>query len=141
MISNLSTRIARLEAAQAPPVALETTFSPALRLLRLLLAAHLGDLRSGEPVAAGEARALGYGTAAEMNAAMVTARTAIIGWGSKHNMVMMEMLDQRGGGSSVGMAANRTAIAALLAGLPGTFADHPDADPDQIDAATEWVSL
>ena len=141
MISNLSTRIARLEAAQAPPIALETSFSPALRLLRLLLAVHLGDLRVGEPVAAGEARALGYGTAAEMNAAMMTTGAAVIGWGSKHNTVVMEMLAQRGGGPGADMAANRIAIDALLAGLPETFAEHPDADPDQIDAATEWVSL
>ena len=141
MTLNLLTRLARLEAAQAAPVALETSFSPSLRLLRLLLAVYLGGLRPGEDVAAGEARALGYRTAAEMHAAMVVERTAMIGWGTSHNVVVMRMLAPFGGGSTGGMSVNREAITALMTTLPEVFADHPDADPEQIGAAAEWVSL
>ena len=141
MTSNLLTRLARLETTQIAPVALETSFSPALRLLRLLLAVYLGDLRPGEDVAAGEARALGYGTAGEMYAAMIAERTAVIGWGSSHNAAVIRMLAPFGGGSTGGMSVNREAITALMTTLPEAFADHSDADPKQIGAATEWVSL
>ena len=141
MIPNLLTRLARLEAAQAAPVSLETSFSPALRLLRLLLAVYLGDLRPGEDVAAGEARALGYRGAAEMHTAMVAERTAVIGWGTAHNAAVMRMLAPFGGGSTGGMSVSRETITALLTTLPAAFADHPDVDPEQIGAATEWVSL
>lgn len=138
---DLRGRLARLESAQAAPIALETSFSPALRLLRLLLAVYLGGLRSGEDVAAGEARALGYRTAAEMHAAMVAERTAVIGWGSAHYVAVMRMLAPFGGGSAGGMSVNGDALRSLLSTLPEVFMGHPDADPDQIDAATEWVSL
>ena len=141
MTPNLLTRLARLEAAQAAPVSLETSFSPALRLLRLLLAIYLGGLRPGEDVAAGEARALGFRTAYEMHAAMVAERTAVIGWGSSHNAAVMRMLAPFGGGSARGMSANHEAITALMTTLPEIFANHPDADPEQIGAAVEWVSL
>lgn len=141
MTPNLLTRLARLEAAQAAPVTLETSFSPALRLLRLLLAVYLGDLRAGEDVAAGEARALGYRTAAEMHAAMIMERTAVIDWGSSHNAAVMRMLVPFGGGSTRGMSVNHEAITALMTTLPEGFTDHPDADPEQIGAAAEWVSL
>lgn len=141
MTPNLLTRLARLEAAQTAPVSLETSFSPALRLLRLLLAVYLGGLRPGEDVAVGEARALGYQTAAEMHAAMVAARTAVMGWGSTHNEAVMRMLAPFGGGSTGSMSVNHEAITALLTTLPETFTDHPDADPEQISAAVEWVSL
>lgn len=141
MTPNLLIRLVRLEAAQAAPVALETSFSPALRLLRLLLAVYLGGLRPGEDVAAGEARALGYRTAAEMHAAMVAERTAVIGWGSAHYAAVMQMLAPFGGGSAGGMSVNREAITALMTTLPEAFVDHPDADPEQISAAAEWVSL
>lgn len=141
MTPNLLTRLARLEAAQVAPVSLETSFSPALRLLRLLLAVYLGGLRPGEDVAAGEARALGFQTAPEMHAAMVAERTAVIGWGTAHNAAVIRMLAPFGGGSTGGMSVNREAITALMTTLPTAFADHPDADPDQIGAASEWVSL
>lgn len=141
MSPNLLIRLARLEAVQAAPVALETSFTPALRMLRLLLAVYLGSLGPGEDVAAGEARALGYRTAAEMHAAMVAARTAVIGWGSTHNEAVLRMLAPFGGGSAGGMSVNGDALRSLLSTLPEVFTDHPDADPDQIDAATEWVSL
>jgi len=141
MTSNLLTRLARLEAAQAAPVSLETSFSPALRLLRLLLAVYLGDLHPGEDVAAGEARALGFRTAAEMHAAMIAKRTAVIGWGSSHNAAVLRMLAPFGRGSTGGMSVNREAITALMTTLPEAFADHPEADPEQVDAAIEWVSL
>lgn len=141
MTPNLLTRLARLEAAQVAPVLLETSFSPALRLLRLLLAVYLGGLRLGEDVAAGEARALGYRAAAEMHAVMVAERTAVIGWGSSHNAAVMRMLAPFGGGSTGGMSSNREAMTALMTTLPEIFADHPDADPEQISAAAEWVSL
>ncbi|MCJ2121047.1 hypothetical protein [Methylobacterium sp. J-077] len=141
MTANLLTRLARLEATQTAPVALETSFSPALRLVRLLLAVYLGDLRPGEDVAAGEARALGFRTAGVMHAAMVAERTAVIGWGSQHNSAVMRMLTPFGGGSASEMLANHEALTALLTTLPETFADHRDADPDQVSAAAEWVSL
>ncbi|MGU3663151.1 hypothetical protein ACLBX9_03000 [Methylobacterium sp. A49B] len=141
MTPNLLIRLARLEAAQSAPVALETSFSPALRLLRLLLAVYLGGLRPGEDVAASEARALGYRAAAEMHAAMVAERTAVIGWGTAHTAAVMRMLAPFGGGSTGGMSVNREAITALMTTLPEAFTDHPDADPEQIGAAAEWVSL
>lgn len=136
MTSNLLIRLARLEAAQVAPVALETSFSPALRLLRLLLAVYLGDLQPGEDVAAGEARALGHRTAAEMHAAMIAARTAMIGWGTSHNVAVSRMLAPFGGASD-----SYAALTALVTTLPEAFADHPDADPDQISLAAEWTSL
>jgi len=136
MTPNLLARLNRLEITQAAPVALETSFSPALRLLRLLLAVYLGDLRPGEDIAAGEARALGYQTAAEMHGAMVAARTAVIGWGSLHNEAVVRMLALFGG-----VSASDEAIPALLATLPEAFAYHPHADPNQISVAIEWVSL
>jgi hypothetical protein len=141
MNPRLMDRLARLEAAQAAPVALETSFSPALRLLRLLLAVYLGGLRPGDDVAVGEARALGYRTAAQMHTAMVAERTAVIGWGSSHNAAVLRMLAPFGGGSTGGMSVNREAITALMTTLPEAFAVHPDADPEQISAAAEWVSL
>ena len=141
MTPNLLIRLARLEAAQTAPVALETSFSPALRLLRLLLAVYLGDLRPGEDVAAGQARALGFRATTEMHVAMIAERTAVIGWGTAHNAAVTRMLAPFGGGLTGGMSPNHEALTALLATLPKTFANHPDADPDQIGAATEWVSL
>ena len=141
MIATLNARLRRLEATQAPPTVIETSFTPALRLLRLLLAAHLGALQPGQDVTSGEARALGYDNSAEMRSAMVAEVTAFSGWGSAHNVAMVQMLAKHGGGSTSGMAADRDAIQALLTGLPEAFADHPDADPARLDAATEWVSL
>lgn len=141
MNPNLLIRLAHLEAAQAAPVSLKTSFSPSLRLLRLLLAVYLGDLRPGEDVAAGEARALGYQEAPEMHAAMIAERTAVIGWGTAHNAAVMRMLAPFGGGSNQGISANREAITALMTTLPEAFADHLDVDPEQVGAATEWVSL
>lgn len=44
-------------------------------------------------------------------------------------------------GSGAGIEANRMALDALLDGLPTAFADHPDADPDALRTAAEWVSL
>lgn len=141
MTPNLLTRLARLEAAQAASVSLDTSFSPSLRLLRLLLAVYLGGLRPGEDVAVGEARALGFRATAEMHAAMVAGRTAVIGWGTAHNAAVMRMLAPFGGGSAAGMSVNREAITVLMTTLPEAFADHLDADPEQIGAAAEWVSL
>lgn len=141
MTPNLLIRLARLEAAQAAPVSLETSFSPSLRLLRLLLAVYLGGLRPGEDVAVGEARALGFRATAEMHAAMIAERTAVIGWGTTHNAAVMRMLAPFGGSSSGGMSANHEAITALMTTLPEAFTDHPDADPEQIGAAAEWVGL
>lgn len=140
MTASLLTRLARLEAIQTAPVALETSFSPALRLLRLLLAVYLGGLRPGEDVVAGEARALGYGSAAEMHAAMAANRTSIIGWGSGHNTAVARMLAPLGG-AGADMSANQDALSALLTTLPVAFADHPDASPEHLNAAVEWVSL
>ena len=141
MTASLLTRLARLEATQTTPVALETSFSPALRLLRLLLAAYLGDLRPGEDVVAGEARALGYGSAAEMHSAMIANRTSLIGWDSAHNTAVARMLAPLGGGTASDMPANRDALSALLTTLPVAFADISDANPEHLDAAAEWVSL
>jgi hypothetical protein len=141
LTANLLIRLARLEATQTAPVALETSFTPALRLLRLLLAVYLGDLRPGEDVVAGEARALGYETAAEMCAAMTANRTSIIGWGSGHNTAVARMLAPLGDGAGADMSANQDALSALLTTLPVAFADHPDANPEHLDAAAEWVSL
>ena len=141
MTSNLLARLTRLEAAQAVPTALETSYSPALRLLRLLLAVYLGDLRPGEDVVAGEARALGYGSAAEMHVAMTANRTSIIGWGNGHNTAVARMLAPFGGGAGAGMSANRDALSALLTILPVVFADLSDANPEHLDAPAEWVSL
>ena len=141
MTPNLLARLARLEATHASPVALDTSFTPALRLLRLLVAVYLGDLRSGEDVVAGEARALGYGSAAEMHAAMRVNRITIIGWGSAHNTAVARMLAPLGGGAGADMSANQDALSALLTTLPMAFADHPDANPEPLDAAVEWVSL
>lgn len=141
MTSTLDIRLARLEAAQAPPVEVETSFAPGLRLLRLLLAVHLGDLRPGEDVVAGEARALGYGYAAEMRAAMVAEATTFIGWGTAHNVATSEMLAQRGGGSGAGIETNLMALDALLAEISAAFAEHPNADPEALPIAAEWVSL
>ena len=141
MTSNLLARLTRLEAAQAVPTVLETSYSPALRLLRLLLAIHLGDLHPSEVVVAGEARALGYETAAEMHAAMTANRTSIIGWGSGHNTAVARMLAPLDGGAGADMTANRDALTALLTTLPVAFADHPDASPEHLNAAVEWVSL
>ena len=141
MTANLLIRLARLEATQTAPVALKTSFNPAMRLLRLLLAVYLGDLRPGEDVAAGEARALGFETAAVMQAAMVAERTAVIGWGAQHNTAVMRMLAPFGGGSVCEMLANHEALTALLMTLPETFEEHRDADPGQVSAAAEWVSL
>lgn len=140
MTSNLLTRLARLEATHASPVALDTSFTPALRLLRLLLAVYLGDLRPGEDVVAGEARALGYASAAELHAAMTANRTSIIGWGSGHNTAVARMLAPLGG-AGADMSANQDALSALLTTLPVAFADHPDASPEHLNAAAEWVSL
>ena len=105
MTANLLTRLSRLEATHASPVALDTSFTPALRLLRLLLAVYLGDLRPGEDVVAGEARALGYGSAAELHTAMTANRTSIIGWGSGHNTAVARMLAPLGG-AGADMSAN-----------------------------------
>ena len=141
MTPNLLTRLARLETTQVAPVALETSFSPSLRLLRLLLAVYLGDLQPGEDVAAGEARALGFWAAAEMHTAMFAERTDVIGWGTAHNAAVKRMLAPFGGGSTGGMSANHEALTALVTTLSEAFAEHPDADLDQISTAAEWVSL
>lgn len=112
-----------------------------MRLLRLLLAVYLGDLRPGEDIVAGEARALGYASAAEMHATMTANRTSIIGWASGHNTAVARMLAPLGGGGGADMTANRDALIALLTTLPVAFADHPDASPEHLNAAVEWVSL
>lgn len=141
MTANLTGRIVRLEAGRVPPVEIETSFTPALRLLKLLMAAHLGDLRPGEDVATGEARALGYGSAAEMQSAMVAERTAFIGWGSAHNVAMARMLARYDDNPGAGPVSNGEALAALLAALPAAFTDHPDADSGALPTADEWISL
>ncbi|TXN76179.1 hypothetical protein FV228_01385 [Methylobacterium sp. WL18] len=141
MTSNLLARLARLEATHASPVALDTSFTPALRLLRLLLAVYLGDLRPGEDVVAREARALGYENAVEMHSAMTANRTSVISWDSAHNMAVARMLAPFGGGAGAGITANRDALSALLTTLPVAFADLSDANPEHLDAAAEWVSL
>lgn len=141
MTTTLMNRLARLEGQSAPQAEVETSFTPALRLLRLLIAVRLGDLKPGEDVAAGEARALGFETVAEMRATMAAERTAFLGWGSRHNEAVERMLSARGGGSGAGVAVSRDCLPDLLAALPVTFADHPDADPAALATASEWVSL
>lgn len=142
MSLNLTTRLAKLEAQQAPPPALENCFTPGIRLLSLLLAVHVGGLQPHEAIAEGTARALGYDRAAEMRAAMQAAGTAGFDWGSRHGDAAERLLATRRTGPAEG-ATNEAAIRSLIAGLPEGFRAYPSlaaAEP-AIDLATTWVSL
>ena len=143
MIANFAARLARLEAQRTPPAGLETTFTPGIRLLWLLLAVHAGELQPHEAIAEGTARALGYERAGELRAAMRAEGTASLEWGSRHTAAITALLVPRGGGISAGIAANETAVRSLLADVPAelrsrmTLAD----DEDAIHIAAEWLSL
>lgn len=142
MSLNLTSRLAKLEAQQAPPVALENCFTPGIRLLSLLLAVHLGGLQDHEAIAEGTARALGYGRVAEMRAAMQAEGTAVFDWGSRHGAAVEQMLATRRSGPATG-ETNEAAIRSLVSGLPEGFRSYfIDTDSEKaIDLAAEWVSL
>lgn len=136
MSLNLEGRLARLEAAQTPRATLETSFSPALRLLRLLIAAHLGDLQQNEPVAAGVAKALGYDSALEMRSALTARGESTLDWGNRHNEVVKLML-----AGADGIPQARTALLRLFEELPAWARSHAFAAEPDFDTAAEWVSL
>lgn len=136
MISNLNARLTRLEADRVPSVALETSFSPALRMLRLLIAVHLGDMQRHEPVAAGLVRVLGYGTVIEMRSAMQANRETVLDWGNRHTDAAKRLI-----GDATGITESRAELARLFEDLPAWARAHSFAvDPD-LDTAAEWVSL
>lgn len=136
MIVNLAARLARLEAEQAPRRVLETSFSPALRLLRLLIAVHLGDLQPHEPVAAGVAKALGYGSALEMRAVLTAKGENILDWSNRHNHAVKRMLV-----GAEGIPQARAALLRLFEDLPAWARSHSFATSPDFDTAAEWVSL
>lgn len=142
-VIDLDKRLARLEADRAPPAVLETSFTPSIRLLCLLVGVHAGNLQPHEAVAEGTARALGYGTGRELRAAMTAERTAFLGWGSQHGEAVEQLLAKHGGGSCAGMERNEAAIRALLSDLPEAFQNHHSVvDMDAaVRLAAEWVSL
>lgn len=136
MSLNLEGRLARLEAAQTPRAALETSFSPALRLLRLLMAVHLGDLQSHEPVAAGVAKALGYDSALEMRSALAAKGESTLDWGERHNEAVKRML-----AGSEGIPQARVALLRLFEEMPTWARSHSFAAAPDFEMAAEWVSL
>lgn len=142
MSLNLTTRLARLEAQQAPPAVIEISHSPGIRLLWLLLAVHAGDLQPRETVAQGVARALGYGSAAEMRATMRAEGTAFIEWNARHGTAVDLLLATRRNGPAM-EEANEAAIRSLVADLPEEFRSGPivDITDEAIRYAAEWVSL
>lgn len=142
MSLNLTTRLARLEAQQAPPAVIEISHSPGIRLLWLLLAVHAGGLQPREAVAEGVARAVGYDRAAEMRAAMQAEGTAFIEWNTRHGMAIDSLLATRRNGLAT-EEANEVAIRSLVADLPEVFRSSPimNITDEAIRHAAEWVSL
>jgi hypothetical protein len=136
MNADIARRLARLEADQTPKRILDTSFSPALRLLRLLIAVHLGNLQSHEPVAAGVAKALGYGNPLEMRAALMAKGEITLDWSNRHNEAVKRMF-----AGAEGIPQARAALLRLFEDLPAWAHTHSfAADPD-FDTAAEWVSL
>lgn len=136
MSPSLEGRLARLEAERTPKRALETSFSPALRLLRLLIAVHLGNLQPHEPVAAGVAKALGYGSALELRTALMEKGESTLDWSNRHNDAAKRML-----AGADGIPQARAALLRLFEELPAWARSHSfAAEPDFVTAA-EWVSL
>lgn len=136
MSMNLKGRLVRLEAEQAPRAALETSFSPALRMLRLLIAVHLGDLQPHEPVAAGVAKALGYGSALEMRMALTAKGESTLDWSHRHNEAVERML-----AGAQGIPQSRAVLVRLFDELPPWARAHSFAAAPDLDTAAEWVSL
>ncbi len=136
MSPSLEGRLARLEAEQTPKRVLETSFSPALRLLRLLIAVHLGDLQPHEPVAAGVAKALGYGSALEMRAALMAKGESTLDWGDRHNEAVKRML-----AGADGIPQARVALLRLFEEMPAWARSHSFAAEPDFNAAAEWASL
>lgn len=136
MSSSLEGRLARLEAEQTPKRVLETSFSPALQLLRLLIAVHLGDLQPHEPVAAGVAKALGYGSALEMRTALMEKGESTLDWSTRHNDAVKRML---AGAERIPQA--RAALLRLFEELPAWARSHSFAAEPDFDTAAEWVCL
>ena len=143
MTASLMSRLVRLEGRQAPPVEVETSFGPAIRLLWLLLAVHAGGLQPHEAIAEGVARALGYATARELRAAMTADRTAFIGWNRQHSEAIDRLLATQGGGLQADGTRNEAAVRALLTSLPEAFHDHHTAADAEatIKAAVEWICI
>ena len=136
MSPSLEGRLARLEAQQTPERALEISFSPALRLLRLLIAVHLGDLQPHEPVAAGVAKALGYGSALEMRTALMEQGESTLDWSNRYNDAAKRML-----AGADGMPQARAVLLRLFEELPAWTRSHSFAAEPDFDTAAEWVSL
>lgn len=136
MSPSLEGRLARLEAEQAPKRVLETSFSPALRLLRLLISVHLGDLQPHEPVAAGFAKALGYGSVSEMRATLMVKGESTLDWGNRHSEAVKRML-----AGAEGIPQSRAALLRLFEDLPAWARFHSFAAEPDFDTAAEWVSL
>ena len=136
MSLSLEGRLARLEAEQTPKRVLETSFSPALRLLRLLIAVHLGDLQPHEPVAAGVAKALGYSSALEMRSVLMAKGESTLDWGNRHNDAVKWML-----AGADGIPQVRAALLRLFEELPAWAKSHSFASEPDFATAAEWVSL
>lgn len=143
MIVNLAARIARLEAKRTPPEIPETTFTPGIRLLWLLLAVHAGNLQQQEAIAEGTARALAYDRAGDLRAAMRAEGTASLEWGSRHTAAITALLVPQGGGISAGIPANEAAIRSLLRDVPTELRSRMSLGDAEtaILVAAEWVSL
>ena len=136
MSLNLEGRLARLEAEQAPRATLETSFSPALRLLRLLMAVHLGGLQSHEPVTAGVAKALCFDSALEMRSALMAKGESTLDWGDRHNEAVKRMMV-----GADGIPQARAALLRLFEELPAWAKSHSFAAAPDFDTAAECVSL
>lgn len=136
MSPSLEGRLARLEAKRTPGRVPETSFSPTLQLLHLLIAVHLGDLQPHEPVAAGVAKALGYGSALEMRATLTAKGESTLDWSNRHNHAVKRML-----ADVEEIPQARAALLLLFEDLPAWARSHSFAAEPDFDTAAEWVSL